>query len=74
VHFGNFGRYEWRLRTVWVIMGFAPPLLFVTGAIMWWNRKIQPGLRRAFSLGKARQDSAPAVPISASGPGRSPVV
>jgi uncharacterized iron-regulated membrane protein len=74
VHFGNFGRNEWRLRTVWVIMGFAPPLLFVTGATMWWNRKIQPGLRRAFSLGKARQDSAPAVPISASGPGGSPVV
>jgi uncharacterized iron-regulated membrane protein len=64
IHFGNFGMGEWRLRTIWVIMGFAPPLLFATGGIMWWNRKIQPFLRRR----RERQDSAPPVPIPASPP------
>jgi hypothetical protein len=70
VHFGNFGRGEWRLRTVWVIMGFAPPLLFVTGLVMWWNRKIQPALHRRRRLPalptRERQDSAPALSNPAS--------
>ena len=45
VHFGNFGPGEWMLRTVWVLAGFAPPLLVGTGALMWWNRKLWPALR-----------------------------
>jgi len=45
VHFGNFGPGEWVLRSVWVLAGLAPPLLFVTGALMWWNRKPWPALR-----------------------------
>jgi uncharacterized iron-regulated membrane protein len=44
VHFGNFGPGEWMLRTVWVLAGLAPPLLFATGALMWWNRKLWPAL------------------------------
>jgi uncharacterized iron-regulated membrane protein len=46
VHFGNFGQGEWMLRTVWVVAGLAPPILFVTGAMMWWNRKLGPWARR----------------------------
>lgn len=46
VHFGNFGPGEWILRTVWVLLGLAPPLLFVTGGLMWWNRKLWPWARR----------------------------
>jgi uncharacterized iron-regulated membrane protein len=42
IHFGNFGPGEWRLRAFWVLAGFAPPLLFVTGVVMWWNRIVQP--------------------------------
>jgi uncharacterized iron-regulated membrane protein len=46
VHFGNFGQGEWMLRSIWVLAGLAPPLLFVTGAIMWWNRTLWPWVRR----------------------------
>jgi uncharacterized iron-regulated membrane protein len=44
-HYGNFA--GWKVKALWVILGFVPPLLFLTGAIMWWNRKITPKLRRA---------------------------
>lgn len=36
LHFGNFG--DWQVKALWVILGLVPPFLFVTGAIMWWNR------------------------------------
>jgi uncharacterized iron-regulated membrane protein len=36
LHFGNFG--DWGVKTLWVVLGLVPPFLFVTGAIMWWNR------------------------------------
>lgn len=36
LHFGNFG--DWPVKALWVVLGLAPPFLFVTGAIMWWNR------------------------------------
>jgi len=45
LHFGN--RWGWPLETLWVILGLAPVLLFVTGAIMWWNRVVQPARARA---------------------------
>jgi uncharacterized iron-regulated membrane protein len=36
LHFGRtFGT---ELSVLWVIVGLAPAVLFVTGAIMWWNR------------------------------------
>ena len=28
-------------KAVWAIFGFAPALMFVTGAIMWWNRVLR---------------------------------
>lgn len=40
LHFGNFS--DWGVKTLWVALGLAPPFLFVTGAIMWWNRVLSP--------------------------------
>jgi uncharacterized iron-regulated membrane protein len=37
LHVGSFGGRP--IRVVWFVAGLAFPLLFVTGAIMWWNRK-----------------------------------
>jgi uncharacterized iron-regulated membrane protein len=36
LHFGNFG--GWEVKALWVVLGLVPPFLFVTGAVMWWNR------------------------------------
>jgi uncharacterized iron-regulated membrane protein len=27
---------------LWTFMGLIPPALFVTGALMWWNRVLRP--------------------------------
>ena len=40
VHFGRFG--GWATKIIWFAIGFIPPLLFITGAIMWWNRVVRP--------------------------------
>ncbi len=40
LHFGNFG--GWQSKAVWVIIGLAPAVLFITGVLMWWNRVISP--------------------------------
>jgi uncharacterized iron-regulated membrane protein len=36
LHFGSFGGRP--TQALWVVLGLAPVLLLVTGAIMWWNR------------------------------------
>jgi uncharacterized iron-regulated membrane protein len=38
----HFGRWEsgW-LQALWAVIGIAPALMFVTGAIMWWNRVVR---------------------------------
>ena len=33
-------------KGVWAFAGLVPPVLFVTGAVMWWNRTLAPWLRR----------------------------
>jgi len=45
LHFGNFG--DWPVKALWVALGLAPPFLFVTGAIMWWNRVLSREARAA---------------------------
>ncbi|HTW63589.1 MAG TPA: PepSY-associated TM helix domain-containing protein [Bryobacteraceae bacterium] len=45
LHFGNFG--GWLSKAIWVVLGLAPAFLFVTGMLMWWNRVLSPGARRA---------------------------
>lgn len=37
LHFGRFRTMPW-LNPVWVVLGLIPAVMFVTGAIMWWNR------------------------------------
>jgi uncharacterized iron-regulated membrane protein len=43
-HFGNFGGLGTRI--LWAAIGLAPPFLFVTGVIMWWNRVLSKEGRR----------------------------
>src|SRR6185369_17922211 len=45
LHFGNFA--GWKTKALWVVLGLLPVVLFVTGAIMWWNRVLSPAARRA---------------------------
>ncbi len=39
LHVGNFGGSA--VRVAWLILGLAPPTLFVTGFIMWWTRVVR---------------------------------
>lgn len=39
LHFGRW-RSEW-LKAVWAVVGLVPAMMFVTGAIMWWNRVVR---------------------------------
>jgi uncharacterized iron-regulated membrane protein len=43
VHVGNFG--GWPVKVIWVVLGLAPPVLFITGFIMWWHRVLRPWVR-----------------------------
>jgi uncharacterized iron-regulated membrane protein len=38
----HFGRWQnsW-LKALWAVLGIAPAIMFVTGAIMWWNRVVR---------------------------------
>ena len=38
----HFGRWEngW-LKGLWAVLGLVPAMMFVTGAIMWWNRVVR---------------------------------
>jgi uncharacterized iron-regulated membrane protein len=38
-HFGRFG--GWSTKILWAAFGLAPAALFVTGAVMWWNRVLR---------------------------------
>jgi uncharacterized iron-regulated membrane protein len=44
LHFGNFAGMGTRI--VWAAIGLTPPFLFVTGALMWWNRVLSKEGRR----------------------------
>ena len=43
-------------KAVWALFGAAPAVMFVTGAIMWWNRVLRPRFARA-----RRPEPAPVV-------------
>jgi uncharacterized iron-regulated membrane protein len=57
LHFGRIGGIgipchgpglcDQATKAVWAMFGIAPAAMFVTGAILWWNRVIQPRLGRA---------------------------
>jgi uncharacterized iron-regulated membrane protein len=40
LHFGRFAGIK--TKALWAFMGLIPPALFVTGALMWWNRVVRP--------------------------------
>lgn len=45
LHVGTFGGLT--TRVLWLLLGLAPLLLFVTGTLMWWKRVISPRRRHA---------------------------
>ena len=44
LHFGNFAGVKTKI--LWIVLGLIPPLLFVTGFIMWWNRVVSREARK----------------------------
>jgi uncharacterized iron-regulated membrane protein len=44
LHFGRFG--GWPIKALWTVLGLIPLVLFVTGAVMWWNRVLRPAMQR----------------------------
>jgi len=56
VHVGDFA--GWPVKALWVIFGFAPPALFVTGCIMWWHRVLNPWWKRGFVASSPTTDRA----------------
>jgi uncharacterized iron-regulated membrane protein len=45
LHFGRFAGIP--LKVLYVVLGLAPAVLFVSGGLMWWNRVVRPAMRRA---------------------------
>jgi len=40
-------------KAIWAVFGLAPAAMFVTGAIMWWNRVLRPRLPSARRLARS---------------------
>jgi uncharacterized iron-regulated membrane protein len=63
LHFGTFGGDSTRI--LWITVGIAPAILYVTGLLMWWNRSILPALRRRRRRREMREeDPAIANPVA----------
>jgi uncharacterized iron-regulated membrane protein len=45
-------------KAIWAVFGLAPALMFVTGAIMWWNRVLGPRLAGARRPGRSQAVTA----------------
>ena len=45
LHFGRFG--GWPIKALWTVLGLVPLVLFITGAVMWWNRLLRPAIDRS---------------------------
>ena len=52
LHVGNFGGLG--VRLAWLVLGLAPPLLFVTGFTMWWTRVVRTRWVRVQTAAEAR--------------------
>jgi uncharacterized iron-regulated membrane protein len=44
---GGPGFCDQTTKAIWALFGLAPALMFVTGAILWWNRVLRPRLASA---------------------------
>lgn len=49
LHVGNFG--GWPIRTLWLIVGLAPTVLFITGFLTWWRRVARPAYVQSSAAG-----------------------
>ena len=58
LHFGRFG--GWPIKAIWTVLGVIPLVLFITGAVMWWNRVLGPALLRTRALKSAAYSQEPA--------------
>lgn len=56
VHFGRFG--GWSTKALWAAVGLLPPVLFVTGFVMWWTRVVRPRGRAVRPLGRTAAGTA----------------
>ena len=54
LHFGRFAGIK--TKWMWAILGAIPPVLFITGAVMWWNRVLKP-FRRSRLAAAGTKDS-----------------
>jgi uncharacterized iron-regulated membrane protein len=48
LHFGRFAGIK--TKWTWAILGVIPPVLFITGAVMWWNRVLSRSFFRRDSF------------------------
>ena len=54
---GGPGLCDQTTKAIWAVFGLAPAAMFVTGAIMWWNRVLRPRLARGQSTATRIQRS-----------------
>jgi uncharacterized iron-regulated membrane protein len=53
LHFGRWRTLPW-LKATWAVIGLVPAIMFVTGAVMWWNRVVRR--RRSSAPAEASED------------------
>jgi uncharacterized iron-regulated membrane protein len=54
LHFGRFAGIK--TKWTWAILGIIPPVLFITGAVMWWNRVVSRTFSRRDSFNEQSVD------------------
>jgi uncharacterized iron-regulated membrane protein len=54
LHFGRFAGIK--TKWTWAILGVFPPVLFITGAVMWWNRVLSRSFFRRDSFNEQPAD------------------
>jgi uncharacterized iron-regulated membrane protein len=52
LHFGRFAGIK--TKWTWAILGVIPPALFITGAVMWWNRVLKPFRRTRLAAAETK--------------------
>jgi uncharacterized iron-regulated membrane protein len=55
LHFGRFAGIK--TKWTWAILGVIPPVLFITGAVMWWNRVLKPFRKRRLAAERTKDSS-----------------
>ena len=51
------GLCDWTTKLLWAFFGLAPAAMFVTGAVMWWNRVVRRKLRPKVAAFAAADES-----------------